>query len=198
MYRLEKGEELKNHRGEILTIEQVAEGLKYQIELVEKAMDKQGYLENCLDELGGFQFNKDNIKVGYIVLIKDWGQVEIVRTGEISIGVRLLTGETRGTFPATYAEIDEIIKADEKKRTPHPFVVGEKFTAKIWDGSQGLGKGKYVNVVYEIIKTSDATIKLQACGSDKPITRKPTKNFRGEWRFSIDNHNIFYKEEQSQ
>jgi hypothetical protein len=37
-------------------------------------------------------------------------------------------------------------------------------------------------------------------GSDaKPITRKPVKNYRGEWRFSIDDtsRNTFYKKEQN-
>jgi len=197
LYAVENGEKKKWHGGEVVTAESVKSLISRELELVEKAMDKQGYLENRLDEIGGIRFNKDNIKVGYIVLIKRWGEVEIISIGSLNVGFKILTGGAAGgLLQATYAEIDEIIKGEEKKREPHPFKVGEQFTAKKWDGSMGLGNGKYNSVVYEIIKASDTTIKLLVHDTDeKPIIRKPVKRYNGQWVFSIDDTygNTFYK-----
>jgi hypothetical protein len=50
---VENGEEKKWRGGEVVTIEEVKKLIACELELVEKAMDKQGYLENCLDGLGG-------------------------------------------------------------------------------------------------------------------------------------------------
>lgn len=119
---------------------------KYLLEQYEVTIDKQGYLENCLDELGGIRFNKDNIKVGYIVIIKSSGQCEIISAGPVNVGYKILTGGAAGmTLTATYAEIKEVIKGEEKKRVPHPFKVGERFTAKVWDSSMGIGKSALHN-----------------------------------------------------
>jgi len=182
---VENGEEKKWRGGEVVTAESVQALIEQQLELIEKAMDKQGYLENCFEALGGYRFCKDNIKVGYIVLIKRWGQVEIISTGPTNVGFKILS--TGGTLQAAYAEIDEIIKAEKKEKETHTFVVGEQFTAKTWDGSLGFGKGRFNSVVYEIVKASSKTISLKVVGSDdKPITRKPVKTYGGNWRFSID------------
>ena len=185
LHAVENGEEKKWRGGEVVTVESVQALIGRQLELVEKAMDKQGYLENCLDALGGYRFCKESIKVGYIVLIKRWGQVEIISTGPANVGFKILS--TGGTLQAAYAEIDEIIKAEEKEKGTHTFVVGEQFTAKIWDGSLGFGKGRFNSVVYEIVKASSKTISLKVVGTDdKPITRKPVKTYGGNWRFSVD------------
>jgi len=78
--------------------------------------------------LGGIHFSKDNIKVGYIVLIRRWGQVEIISTGPQNVRFKLLTGGAAGgMLQAAYAEISEIVKAEEKQRTLHPFKIGEQF-----------------------------------------------------------------------
>ena len=197
LYAVEHGEEKKWRGGEVVTIEEVNALIEGQLELVEKAMDKQGYLENRLDDLGGIRFSKENIKPGYIVDIQRWGHAEILSTGPQNVTFKILT--SGGVLKAAYAEINEIIKkVEEKEREKHPFAVGEKFTAKKWDSSMGYGRGKFVDVVYEIIKTTDFTIRLHLVGSDdKPITRKPTKAYgTGEWRFSVDDthSNTFYKQ----
>lgn len=200
LYKLEQGEEVKNYAGEIIPIDRIKSQIEYLLEQYEVTMDKQGYLENCFDKVNGYRFNKDNIKVGYIVLIKRWGQVEIVSTGPVNVGFKILTGGAAGgILQAAYAEISEIVKAEKKQREPHPFKVGEQYSAKVWDSSLGYGKGKYNSIDYEIIKATDTTIKLQLIGTnEKPITRKPCKTYGGKWRFSIDDTygNTFYKEEQ--
>jgi len=201
LHAIENGEEKKRYNGELITADETASWLERELELVEKAMDKQGYLENCLDKLGGIRFSKDNIKVGYIVRIGHREQVEIISTGPVNVGYRILTGGAAGmTLTAAYAEISEIVKAVAPEEVPtHPFKVGEQFTAKVWDGSLGFGKGRYNNAVYEIVKASSKTISLKIVGTDdKPILRKPARRFNGQWMFSIDDTygNTFYKERE--
>ena len=196
---LENGEQKEKYKGKPYTIEEVTGGLERQIELIEKAMDKQAYLENCLEELGGIQFSKDNIKVGYIVRIRHREEVEILNTGPVNVTYKILTGGAAGmTLQATYAEIKEVAKVIEKTRK-HPFKVGEQFTATRYTYPDPKSfKSIKTEVVYEIIKASDTTIKLQAIGMDeKPITRKPSFRFGDRWMFSIDDRhdNTFYKED---
>ena len=188
LHAVENGEEKKWCGGEAVTVESVQALIEQQLELVEKAMDKQGYLENCLDELGGIRFNKDNIKPGYIVELRRMGQVEILGAGPVNVGYKILTGGAAGmSGTAIYAEIEEIIEAKETLKERHPFEVGEQFAAKIWDGSMGFGKGRFNSVTYEIVKVSEKTISLKIVDADeKPITRKPVKTYSGKWRFSID------------
>jgi hypothetical protein len=196
---VETGEEKKWRGGEVVTVESVKPLIGRELELVEKAMDKQAYLENRLEELGGLRFSKDNIKVGYTVLIKRWGEVEIISTGPVNVGFKILTGGAAGgQLQAAYAEIAEVVKAEEKKRATHPFTVGEKFTAVSRDYSKGLHNPETTEIPYEIVKVSDTTISLKPIGTDeKPITRKPIKTYSGKWRFSINDTygNTFYKGE---
>lgn len=168
LYAIENGAIKKRYGGEVLTADEVREWLNRELELVEVAMDKQGYLENCLDEIGGIRFNKDNIKVGYIVRMQKFGVAEIVSTGSLNVTYKILHGGAAGgVLKGAYAEIVEVIKKEEKKRTDHPFKVGKQFKARIWDNG-------FHEVVYEIVKVTGATIQLKPVGSDtKAIIRKP-------------------------
>lgn len=194
---IENGVERKKYSGEVITAAEVTSLLERELELIEKAMDKQAYLENCLDDLGGIRFSKENIKVGYIVSLKNIDQAEIIGTGPKNVGYKILTGGAAGmTLTAAYAEIKEVIKAEERKPDPHPFQVGERFTAVSRDYSGGFHDVKTTEIVFEIIKASDTTIRLKPVGTDgKAITRKPVKTYSGQWRFSIDDSygNTFYK-----
>lgn len=199
LYAIEKGETKKRYNGEVLTAEEVSSWIDRELELVEKAMDKQGYLENCLDELGGIRFGKDNIKVGYIVTVKHYGRVEVVGTGPLNFTYRILDGGAAGfDLKAAYAEIGEIVSAEEKKKSSHPFKVGEQFTVRVYCEKDR----KFLPTVYEIVKVSAATIQLKRLdGEGKPITRKPALVAGGKrWRFSVDDSygNTFYREVQPQ
>lgn len=192
LYAIENGEVKKKYSGEEITEDEVSEWLNHELELIEVAMDKQGYLENCLDEIGGIPFSKENIKVGYIVRMQRFGVAEIVSTGSLNVVYKILNGGAAGgILKGAYAEITEIIKAEEKKRINHPFKVGETFNARVWYNG-------FHDAVYEIVKVTNATIQLKRIGSDcKAITRKP-KPVEGtkRWVFSIDDsyRNTFSKE----
>ena len=188
---LENGEAKRKYDGSPLTADDVQGWYDHELELIEVAIDKQGYLENRLDEIGGIKFSRDNIKVGYLVKIQKVGIVKV-----IGIGSQNITYLTSGgfTLKAAYAEITEIIKAEEWKKEAHPFKVGEKYKAWLFE------EGKRVEAVYEIVKATNATIQLKREESDeKPITRKPkiVQTSGGDmWEFWIDDycHNRFYKE----
>lgn len=195
---VESGEQKKWRGGEVVTIEEVNSLIGRELELAEKAMDKQAYLENCLDDVGGRRFSKENVKPGYIVDIGRWGPVEIQSTGPKNVVYKILTGGAAGMGgTAAYAEIKDIIKAEEKKAEVHPFTVGEQFTAVRYEyPDEKSFKSIKTETVYEIVKASDTTIQLKPAGTDeKPITRKPVKTYSGQWRFSIDDShgNTFYK-----
>jgi len=196
---IENGEEKKKYSGEVITADEVTSWIERELELVEKAMDKQGYLENCLDECGGIKFSRDNIKVGYIVRIGHSEQAEIISTGSQNVGYKILTGGAKGmTLSAAYAEIKEIIKSEEKQKKAHPFKVGEQFKAVRRTYEENSFKSTEVEIICEIVKSSDTTIQLKAVGTDdKPLTRKPSQRFGGKWVFSIDDTygNTFYKED---
>ena len=198
---VESGEEKKWRGGEVVTVEEVRSLIEREFELIEKAMDKQAYLENCLEELGGIRFSKDNIRPGYIVRIGHRDQVEIISTGPQNVIYKILAGGAAGmTLKAAYAEISEIVKIVEGRRAAHPFKVGEKFegTHRTYELVENSLKSTTTKVIYEIVKASETTIQLKPIDTDeKPITRKPSQRFGGQWAFSIDDTygNTFYKED---
>lgn len=195
---IENGDKKKRIDGTPITAETVTGWMEHEFELIKKAMDKQGFLEACVDQCGGIQFSKDNIKIGFHVRLNDGfdSEVEVIGAGPQNITYRILTGGAKGmVLTAAYAEIKEIIKAEELRET-HPFTVGERFTAEQYvrvDDSLGWER---VRVTYEIIKASSKTIQLKPVDGDgKAITRKPRKAYNGSWCFSIDDSytNTFYK-----
>ena len=198
LYAIENGEKKKQFDGAPITAEVVNDWIKRELELVEKAMDKQAFLEACVDQCGGIRFSKDNIKIGFQVRLNDGfdSEVEVIGAGPQNITYRILTGGAKGmVLQAAYAEIKEIIKAEELRET-HPFKVGEQFTAEQYVRVGDLLKWERVRVTYEIIKASSKTIQLKPVDGDgKVITRKPRKAYNGSWCFSIDNAytNTFYK-----
>ena len=172
--------------------------MEHEYELIEKAIDKQAFLEACVDQCGGIQFSKDNIKIGFHVRLNDGfdSEVEVIGVGPQNITYRILTGGAKGmVLQAAYAEIKEIIKAEELRET-HPFTVGEQFTAEQYVRVGDSLKWERVRVTYEIIKATSSTIRLKPVeGDGKAITRKPRKAYNGSWCFSIDDAytNTFYK-----
>lgn len=193
---IENGEKKKRIDGTPITAETVTGWMEHEFELIEKAMDKQGFLEACVDQCGGIQFSKDNIKVGYHVKVKDDRYAEVIGAGPQNITYRILTGGAKGmVLTAAYAEITEVVKAEERQEA-HPFTVGERFTAEQYIRVDDSLKWERVRITYEIIKASSKTIRLKPVDGDgKAITRKPRKAYNGSWCFSIDDSytNTFYK-----
>lgn len=191
---IERGEIRKHYGGEIITADEARGWYDKELELIEVAIDKQAYLENCLEELGGLKFNRGNIKPGYIVKIQRWGLCEIVSTGPQNVTYKVKDNGGGFALKAAYAEILEVVEAREREKAVHPFKVGEKFTARIFERTHR------VEAVYEIVKATNSTIQLKRENADeKPFTRKPkvihTVNGK-KWCFCLDDYNCFYKDAQ--
>ena len=113
---IENGKKEKRANGTPITAETVTGWMEHEYELIEKAIDKQAFLEACVDQCGGFQFSKDNVKVGYHVRLNKFGLAEVVSAGSKNITYRILAGGARGmVLKAAYAEISEIIKTNESE-----------------------------------------------------------------------------------
>ena len=108
LIEIENGAEKKRYDGTPITVEVVKRWLDEQLELMEKAIDKQGFLENSLDAIGGIKFNKDNIKIGDIVRMRSFGLGEMIGKGPVNITYRII--QTGGTLKGAYAEIIDKVK----------------------------------------------------------------------------------------
>lgn len=177
--RLEKinnGEKIYyKYTHEEVTAEEVIEQIERAELIIEQAISKIAYYSQCIEELGGMKYSKDNIKSGYLVRISRYKDpVEVISTGKVNITYKSHCGLE---LKASYGEIVEIVKAEEAKQEAQPFKVGEKFTLR--------------NQEYEIIKASDKTVTIK--GPEGEFRRTPKKRFipcegRDRWCLSIDEY----------
>ena len=155
--------ELETAEGE--RAENIQKNLGRWLDMLEVKLDELGFYQDCLDAVGGIAFSRDNVKPGYLVKIRRYGVVEV-----LSVGPKNFKAKDYG-WPMQYAEILEIVKAQEPKPQAHPFTVGEEFTCTRWNPS--LGKhGDTEKITARIIRATDKSVTLQV-GEEKPFVRKP-------------------------
>lgn len=181
--KIEAGEEIKNYRNELITAETINEWIEKAEMIVEDAISKSIYYHECLEAAGGVMFSQDNIKVGYIVNIRRWGNCKVTGTGKVNISYEILTGGAAGLGgKAAYAEIESIVTTDIQI-SKHPFVTGDTFTVKEWNGKE------YAPKEYVVTKITDEKVTIKADGG-RAKTLKPRKFGRpGEesWALGITN-----------
>ena len=185
--------------------EKINELLEDELEILEIQVDKLGYFENCVEEIGGFKFNCDNIKVGYVVKIHDKSKMKVLKTNPKTVLVRCLS--TNMILNYDYAEITEVVSAVEEKIKEtaeiHPF---KKDDILEWN-PQGSHKPL---AVYQVISTTEKTVQIRRVKQDakrmplkdvfvdnsKLIRRTPYKCFglKG-WRVHGDNNCVLTKYE---
>lgn len=188
--RVVAGEVIKTWDGVQVTTEKAEENFNYYLDRIEVLLDELGFYQDCLEAVGGIKFSKAAIKVGYTVKVARWGLCEVLSTGPKNCVIKVASAQG---FPLTvsYAEITEIVKAEEKKAAAHPFKVGEKFTYTRWNSE----KHDSEEVTAEIIKATDKTVTLKV-GDEKPFNKKPTvSKFSGDWVLALSDWRggIFYK-----
>jgi uncharacterized beta-barrel protein YwiB (DUF1934 family) len=185
LYKIQQGEVLKNRSGEVLTEDYIESRITDQLEKYEWEHDKLEFFENCMNELGGVQFSKDNIKVGYIVNIKRWGKCEIISAGSVNVQFKILTGgATGGVLTEPYEAITELLEAKEvKQEIENPYIIGD-----ILCKHYGMSTSNKVYKAYQVIKVTSTGVKLQEINIDngvpvkdsftdeKPIQKKVTKS----------------------
>lgn len=191
--RIGAGETLKRYNGEIITAEEVQGWIENAEEIIDQAISKSVYYHECLEELGGVTFSKENIKPGYIILIERWGKCKVISTGKVNITFAIMEGGAAGmTLKAAYAEINKIISAEVSEEIAHPFKVGDTYTVEKWNGE------RYEPKTYTVTKISPERVTLKS-GTDRAISLKP-RYFRGTWALGIcdgRNGTIYKKEGES-
>lgn len=176
--RIAAGETIKRYNGETVTEEEVRGWIENAEEIIDQAISKSVYYHECLEELGGVAYSKENIKPGYIIKLKRWGRCEVLSTGKVNIKFRILEGGAAGgMLQAAYAEIEEVISAEVPEEIEHPFKVGEKFMVSCWNGE------KYAPKEYVITKVTRDKVTLKS-GTDRAISRRPRKSWMG-WALGI-------------
>lgn len=146
---------------------------------LESEISKLCYYQSCIDELGGVQFSKENIKPGYVVKIKHYNDCTVLRTGPKNIIYRTPNGFD---LTAAYAEILEIVKAEETVKPTHPFKVGEEFTVST------LQAGAWVPDTWEVVKATAATVTLKNQATGKTVNKKPRIGWTSsgdKWKISV-------------
>ena len=167
--KIENGEVIKRYNGEIITAEQYNEWIMETLEKMEYEIDKLAFMENKLDEIGGNRFSKENIKVGYIVSVRRWGNVTVTGVGPVNF-TYIHTLGNRENWPGQvpYEAIVEIVEAKEVKDTiDNPYKVGD-ILCKQRPGDSSIYQA------YQVIKTTDTGVKLQQVAIEKgtPIVDK--------------------------
>lgn len=144
------------------SISNAKEWLTETYERLEAVMDKEAFYQNCLDEIGGIKFSKEDLKPGYIVKVTRWGECSVVKANPKTVDIR--SPRTGHVLRVNYSEIAEIISAEEKKmEEDHPYKEGEILAA------YDIG-GRNLIYAYKIVKTTKKTITL----AEIPISEDKT------------------------
>ena len=170
IYKKENNIEIESFYNE-KSIEQVQEWLQNTLEKMEYEMDKLAFLENKLDEIGGINYSKENIKTGYLVKIRGrWNTV---------IKANKTTIETKSQFGSCikylYAEIQEVKipegYAEPKNELENPYRVNDILVQYAISSDR-------VITAYQVLKTTPKSVILQKI---KVEDNKPMRdNFIGD------------------
>lgn len=173
MDRISAGETLKTWGGSEITAETVSGWIETAEELIEAAISKYSYYAECLEALGGIQYNRENIKPGYIVKMKRWNSiVTVTNCGPKNFRYKHNDGPLAGMGGMeSYAEILEIISTDgaDQPAPVHPFQIGEKKEIPTWNSAAS----RYENHEHEIIKRTDKTVTIRDNVTGDTVNRKP-------------------------
>lgn len=182
------GEQQKHFDGTPIERAEIERWIEDAEERLESEISRLCYYQSCIDEMGGVPFSKENIKPGYVVKIKHYNDCTVLRTGPKNIIYRTPNGFN---LTAAYAEILEIVKAEETIKPTHPFKVGETFEVGAYvDGHR-------VKQVWEIVKSTATTVTLKNQTTGENIRRTPKIRWTCEgdkWAICIGDYidSMFY------
>lgn len=158
---------------EEITAETVTGWIENAEEIMENAISKYAYYAECLEDLGGIQYSRENIKPGYVLRLKRWKMlVTVINCGPKNFRYKEIDGPCAGwQGMESYAEILEIISTEgaEKPAPVHTFTVGEKATLPIWNRETQ----RYEDHEHEIIKRTEKTVTIRDNVTGSTVNRKP-------------------------
>lgn len=140
----------EGQEGKEAWLERLLESMEYEV-------DKLAYFENCLEEIGGVKWNKDNIKPGYLVKIR--GHYEVVLKANPKT-VESKSPHVPFSLKYAYAEIQDVQIPEEwsepTKAAPpvNPFADGDLLTAT------NVGGDRVINA-FQVVKTTAKNVMIQ-------------------------------------
>lgn len=172
------------------SVEQVTGWLEDSLERLDIQIDKLGFFQNCVEALGGFRFGQENIKPGYVVVIRYGGQYEILKANPKTVLAKSLS--TGMVLTYDYAEIREILSAVEKKpkeeTESHPY---KKDDILVWNPH-----GTKPVYAYQVVSATEKSVQIRRIRMDenstplkdafyessKPLRRTPkVRAYTGKW-----------------
>lgn len=191
--------EIRDIERRIVRAEEIGneEWLQQLLEKMEEQIDKLAFLQNCLDEIGGIEYSKENVKPGYFALIhNNW--CEVVKANNKTIEVKSPFGNY--TLKYTYAEINDIKIPDDWKETKqeavNPFNVNDIVVQR------SVGGDKIIKA-FQIVKKTDKSVTLKeieiqdnkpvsnAFVNDKQERRAVKKTITGDYIVNYDNWPLY-------
>lgn len=160
------------------SVEQIETWLNDTLDKLEWEIDKQAYLQNCMDEVAKIRkeegrklYTKNDIKIGYLIKVRrSWAKV--IKVNPKTVKGDYLETHLKGCFCLfSYAEIQDMkIPEDwkeENQKIENPFNVGDIVTMNY------IGSDK-VSRAFQIIKKTNKTVTIQriAVEDHKPIKDK--------------------------
>ena len=167
--QIKQGKTFKHYNGTPITADTVQKWIEDAELIIENAISKSLYYHECLEEVGAVAFSKDNIKAGYIVKIKRWGNCKVIGTGSVNITYEVMNVPGGVPLKAAYAEIESIV-SDTVQIDQHPFKVGESYTVQVWSNEER----KIIDKEYTVTKITEEKVTIKS-GTDRAITKKPRK-----------------------
>lgn len=156
------------------------------LDRLEYEVDKLAYLHNCLDEIGGIQYNKENIKPGYLVKIRGRYSV-VVKSNPKTVEVQ--SNYTTFSLKYNYADIRDVEIPENyqeiKKEAPiNPFKTGDIVTMTNIGGDRIIGAFQIIkttpkSVVMQEINTVDNKPQPNSFKNDKQLRKTPKKSHNG-------------------
>ncbi len=156
------------------TAEQVQEWIDESLDKIEWHMDKQAFLENCMDEIrvkreetGKKLYSQNDIKPGYLVKIRGrWEKV--IKVNKTTVQTQSSVSVLQLKYP--YAEIQDMkIPEDwteQKEELKNPFQIGDILTK-----NRPADNSPYM--AYQVIKTTNKTVTVRQI---KIVDHKPVKD----------------------
>ncbi|WP_103108558.1 DUF3560 domain-containing protein [Brevibacillus reuszeri] len=125
------------------------------LEKMEYELDKLAFLHNKMDEIGGVQFNKENVKAGYLVKIRgSWDTVVKPNAKTVEVKPEFVPY----TLKYPYAEIQEMKIpegwVEKKKEAVNPFEVDDIVIRTSIGGNRILK-------AFQVIKKTDKSVTIK-------------------------------------
>ena len=113
--KINAGETIRRYDGSIITAEEVESWIEQADQIIEQAISKICYYKQCIEDLGGVQFSKENLKPGQLVIISRWKgtPVKVQKCNPTTIIYEFLESHMRladGTPMTGKAAYSEIIR----------------------------------------------------------------------------------------